>query len=384
MHILIAPNAFKNGLSAQNVADAIQTGINRSQSGFTSECFPIGDGGDGTGELLIGRCNGTTVRLSVQDPLGRRIQSSYGLIENGKTAIIEMADASGLRLLHPDELDPLRATTFGTGEMILSALDNGVNKILVCMGGSATVDGGCGILRALGVRFLDNNGGELTHLPLQLSDLFDVDLTGLDKRVFSCDISILCDVDIRLLGEKGSAAMFGPQKGATKDDVKKLEAALKNFSQVIFKKFGKNMAELKYGGTAGGAAAGLQAFLNAKLESGIDLYLKLTGFDEAMSRSDIIITGEGCIDAQTLQGKAPFGVANIAKSQKKTVIGLAGKIPLVSNIELEKYFDVLLAIGNEPMNLSDAIKATQTNLIRTASILGKMLFISQSFHVNAN
>lgn len=384
MHILIAPNAFKNGLTAQNAADAIQTGISKSQSRFTSECFPICDGGDGTGELLIQRCNGTIVRLSVQDPLGRRIQSSYGLIDNGNTAIIEMADASGLRLLQPDELDPLRATTFGTGEMIRSALDKGVNKILVCMGGSATVDGGCGILRSLGVRFLDKDAVELTCLPLQLNDLSDVDVTGLDKRVLSCDISILCDVDNRLLGEKGSAAMFGPQKGATKDDVKELEAALKKFSEVIFDKFGKNMADLQYGGTAGGAAAGLQAFLNAKLESGIDLYLKLTGFDVALLRSDIIITGEGCIDEQTLQGKAPFGVATIAKSQNKPVIGLAGKIPLVSNVELEKYFDVLLAIGNEPVDLLNAIKNTQSNLIRTGSTLGKMLSMSQSLNINVN
>lgn len=375
MHILISPNAFKHSINAEEAASAIREGLMQSKLDCTCECFPIGDGGDGTGELIIKKCSGELVDAEVSDPLGRKINASFGLIDDGKTGVIEMADASGLRLLLPEELDPLRATSFGTGEQIKIALDKGAGKIIIGMGGSATVDGGSGMLKALGIRFLNSKGEELVNLPESLIDLDSVDLSGLDERIKETEVIVLCDVDNLLLGEQGAAAMFGPQKGASVEDVKKLDAALAKLSEVALKQTGKDISTIKYGGTAGGAAAGLYAFLDAQLVNGIGYFLQLTGFDKALEKSDLVITGEGTIDEQTLQGKGPFGVAYYAKLKGLPVIGMAGKVPLKRNVNLQKYFDVLLPIGHQPFDLQTALASTENNLIRTAAELGNLLAI---------
>lgn len=375
MHILIAPNAFKNSLTATEAAAAIAQGLQQSKLNCTTECFPIADGGDGTGSLIMEKCNGTLVDVKVNDPLGRKIFASYGLINDGKTAIIEMANASGLRLLKPDELNPMQANCYGTGEMIKHALDNGVNKIMLAMGGSATVDGGCGILNALGVQFLNANSELLPVTPAKLADMTTIDTSQLDTRILACEIVVICDVDNRLLGDKGAAAVFGPQKGASSEDVKRLDGFLSRFNDITLQQFGKNMSELKYGGAAGGSTAGISAYLNAKLVNGIEYFLQLTGFDTALQKADVVITGEGSIDVQTLQGKGPFGVANLAKQKNIPVIGVAGKVPVEENAELNKYFDVLLAIGNEPADLATAMKQTKENLVRTGFQIGSMLFL---------
>ncbi|MDN5288752.1 MAG: glycerate kinase [Mucilaginibacter sp.] len=366
MHILIAPNAFKNSLSAYAAAQAIQKGISLSKLECTTECFPIADGGDGTASLIIQQLKGTHVPVEVHDPLRRLIHASFGLIDNDKTAVIEMADASGLRLLKHDELDPLSATSYGTGEMISKALDAGVNKILIAMGGSATVDGGTGILAALGVRFLDAAGRELTNMPESLTELEQIDTSNLDKRLPDCEIIVLCDVDNKLLGPRGAAAVFGPQKGADAIAVKKLEAGLTKFTEITRQQTGKYISDIKYGGTAGGASAGVYAYLNAKLVNGIDHFMELTEFEKALDKSAMVITGEGSIDEQTLQGKGPFGVARSAKLKGIPVIGLAGKIPARLNEQLSQYFNVLLAIGNEPSDMATALKHTEENLIRVS------------------
>ncbi|MEO6315522.1 MAG: glycerate kinase [Chitinophagaceae bacterium] len=373
MYILIAPNAFKNSLSAEAAAQAIKTGFVQSRLDCDCECFPIGDGGDGTAALIIQKCAGKFIKTSVHDPLGKNIDSSFGLIDNGKTAVIEMANASGLRLLQQQELNPLGATSFGTGQEIKIALDQGANKIIICMGGSATVDGGCGILQALGIRFLDVSGKDLAGLPRNLINLSSIDLTGLDKRILQAVVIVLCDVDNLLLGENGAAAMFGPQKGADGEAVVQLDAALARFAAVTLQQTGKDMAAIKYGGTAGGASAGLFAFLNAALVNGITHFLTLTGFDAALQKANLVITGEGSIDDQTLQGKGPFGVAYRAKLKNLPVIGLAGKIPLEKSEALQQYFDVLLAIGHQPSNLEAALAETEQNLVRTAAALGNTL-----------
>ncbi|MCU7549691.1 glycerate kinase [Chitinophagaceae bacterium LB-8] len=382
--MLIAPNAFKNSLTAEETATAIQEGFLQSKLDCECECFPIGDGGDGTGELIIKKCNGQLVDVAAHDALGREIKAPFGLIDKGKTAVIEMADASGIRLLKREELSPLLATSFGTGEQIKAALDRGVQKIIVGMGGSATVDGGCGILKALGIRFLNADKEELTNLPESLTELDTVDISGVDKRISTCEIIVLCDVDNLLLGDEGAAAMFGPQKGASADDVKKLDAALSRLAQVVLQQTGKDMAHVKYGGTAGGAAAGLYAFLNAHLVNGINYFLELTGFDTALKKADLVITGEGSFDEQTLQGKGPFGVAYRAKLQGLPVIGLAGNVPIEPNKNLQKYFDVLLPIGNQPCNLATALASTSNNLKRTAVELGNLLTIAKAPHKNVN
>lgn len=377
MHILISPNAFKHSLTAEQVSVAIYIGLLQSKLVCTCECFPIGDGGDGTAELIIKKCGGELVNGTVTDPLNRKINTSFGLIDDGKTAVIEMADASGLRLLSREELNPLLASSFGTGEQIKMAFDKGARKIIIGMGGSATVDGGVGILKALGIRFLNDAGIELTDMPESLINLTSIDVSGIDKRISKSTLTVLCDVDNTLLGEQGAAAVFGPQKGASSEDVQKLDAALARFSAVAFQTTGKDMSSIKYGGTAGGAAAGLFAFLDAQLVNGIDHFLQLTGFDFAMGKSDLVITGEGSIDEQTLQGKGPFGVAFRAKLAGLPVVGLAGKVPLKKNTALQKYFDVLMPIGHEPFDLPTALAATEKNLVRTAEALGNLLALSK-------
>ena len=373
MHVLIAPNAFKHSLNAEEVAAAIRKGLTQSKLDCDCECFHIGDGGDGTAELIIKKRGGELVTAEVLDPLGRRIIASFGLIEDGKTAVIEMADASGVRLLKDSELNPLHATSFGTGEQIKIALDKGARKIRIGMGGSATVDGGSGMLKALGIRFLNADGLELTDLPAGLANLASIDFLQLDERIKDTEVIVLCDVDNLLLGNKGAAAMFGPQKGASESDVQILDEALAKLSEVALSHTGKNMASMKYGGTAGGASAGLCALLNAKIVNGIEHFLELTGFDKALEKTNLVITGEGSIDEQTLQGKGPFGVAYRAKLKALPVIALAGKVPLEKNEALEKYFDVLLAIGNQPLDLPAALAATEKNLVRTAEALGNLL-----------
>jgi glycerate kinase len=375
MHILIAPNAFKNSLDASKVAIAIEQGLKLSKLECTTERFPIADGGDGAGSLIIEKCKGKIISKEVHDPLGRKIKSSFGLIENGKTAVIEMADASGLRLLNKDELNPLKASSFGTGELIKSALDNGAKKIIIAMGGSATVDGGCGILRALGITFLDAEGGNLLATPEGLVNLASIDNSKLDPRFADGEIVILCDVNNKLLGEQGAASVFGPQKGASPDDVKALETFLKKFAAISLAQTGIDVTNIKHGGAAGGATAGLHAWLNANLVNGIDYFLSLTNFDETLERSHIVITGEGSIDNQTLQGKGPYGVALKAKNKNIPVIGLAGKIPLEQNAELQQYFDVLLSINNEPVEIAQAMANTEKNLIRTATLIGDLIAI---------
>jgi len=372
MHILIAPNAFKNSLDAASAAEAIETGLLQSKLDCTCERFPVGDGGDGTAAILIKKLEGKVISVPAHDPLKRKINSQFGLIDEGKTAVIEMADASGIRLLQPEELDPLHANSYGTGELVRRALKEGVKKIILCVGGSATVDGGTGILSALGARFLNKATEDLKNLPEDLTQLSSIDLSGLDERIFHTELILLCDVENTLLGENGAARIFGPQKGATKDDVHKLEAALIKLRDIIFQETGKDMAALKYGGAAGGVAAGLSVLLNAELRQGIDHFLNITKFDEALDKADVVITGEGSIDEQTLQGKGPYGVAKRAKERNIRVVGLAGKIPSNENIELKKYFDLLLSISDEP-DLKIAMKYTKNNLIRTATTIGNLL-----------
>jgi glycerate kinase len=242
--ILIAPNAFKHSLNATEVALAIQEGFQSSQLSCVCTCFPVGDGGDGTGELMIRTNNGHLRKADVEDPFGRTITASFGLVNRGETAIIEMANASGIQLVKPEELNPLRATSFGTGQLILRALDAGARKLVLAIGGSATVDGGTGILRALGIRFLDAAGTELTA-PESLINVAQIDTSAIDPRLADCAITILCDVENTLLGDEGAAAVFGPQKGATPEGVTILDASLAAMAQVAHQQMGIDMRTIR-------------------------------------------------------------------------------------------------------------------------------------------
>ncbi len=373
MNILLAPNAFKNSLSAPEVSRAIENGFLQSKLDCKIQSFPIGDGGDGTGRLMVERLSGVREEVQAKDPLGRTITTSIGFIDTGKTAVIEMADISGLRLLSDSQRDPLQASSQGTGQLMRIALDRGVQKIILCVGGSATVDGGCGILQALGMRFLDEAAQDLMSLPRQLVQLNAIDMTLLDKRIFDTELVVLCDVDNFLLGKNGAAAVFGPQKGASHEDVLLLEAGMHKFRDIWLLQTGRDLNQVVYGGAAGGVAAGLHSFLRAQLVQGIEYFLDLTEFNEALQKTDLLITAEGSIDRQTLHGKGPFGVARRAKKNNIPVIGIAGQIPLLPDTALQEYFDVLMPIGNQPEDLKTSMEHTSENLTRTAFQLGKWM-----------
>jgi glycerate kinase len=375
MHVLIAPNAFKHGPGATEVARAIELGIKKSGLQCTTTLFPVGDGGDGTAGLIIEKEKGIRVPVHTVDPFGKEMLTEFGLIDNGATAVIEMANASGTRLLEKHQLNPLRASTYGTGLIIKHALDKGVSRIIIGMGGSATVDGGTGILQALGFRFLNREGEELQSLPGSLIDLYSIDDRNIDTRIAACTIIVLCDVRNVLLGKEGAAEVFGPQKGADAEMVQKLETALMQWSRRTLAHTGIDMAALVHGGTAGGAAAGMHAYLNAQLVDGAAYFLQATGFNEALSQADVVITGEGSLDAQTIQGKAPFAVAQAAKEKGIPVIGMGGKIPTEDVKDLNSYFDVLMSISPGPSSLTESIKDTEINLEQTAKAIGNLLSI---------
>jgi glycerate kinase len=366
MHFLIAPNAFKHALDASKAAMAIAEGIEQAGENFTTSLFPIGDGGDGTGALLTTHCGGEMITTETVDALGRKINASFGLIDQGQTAVIEMASASGLHLLQRNELDPLKASSFGTGIQIKQALDRSVRKIILCVGGSATVDGGAGILRALGIRFLDKDGNPLPDTPAALVSIEQVDMHSIDQRIRRTEIVILCDVTNKLLGEQGAANVFGPQKGAGSSEVEALENGLARFNAIVARQSGIVMQELVHGGAAGGTAAGLCALLGAKLVNGIDHFLSLTHFETALNKADIVITGEGRIDLQTLDGKAPYGVASLAKKTAIPVIAFAGSIDEENRDQLLAVFNELICINPKDTDLPTALVNTYTNLANTA------------------
>jgi glycerate 2-kinase len=373
MHVLIAPNAFKNSLSADAAAAAILRGLEESALTFTAECFPVGDGGDGTGDLLMARLDARRMEVSTRDPFFRSRPTYYGLTPDHNTAIIEMANASGLRLLDNKELDPLIASSIGTGDLLRAALTQDPRRILLCMGGSATVDAGIGILSALGIRFLDSAGNELPPVPIHLARLEAIDASGLDPRLSGKELSILTDVDNPLLGPNGATAIFGPQKGASPEAVKKLETALQQLAAIVQRQLGIDLSSLPSGGAAGGAAAGLHGLLGAKLVHGIDYFLDITGFDKALERAQWVITGEGSIDEQTLQGKGPFGVASRAKKKAIPVLGLAGQLPTKRHPGLDNYFHALLPINHSLLPLPAALAHTAVNLTATARAVGNLL-----------
>lgn len=372
MNILIATNAFKNSISATIAAKAIERGFKRSSAMYSCTCFPIGDGGDGTARLLVEKLQGCYIEVTVKDPLGRDILSSFALIEEGRTAVIEMADASGLRLLSAGELNPMQTSSYGTGQLIRAALDYRAERIILCMGGSATVDGGIGILNALGIRFF-SSGQEINPVvPQHLIHMDTIATSLLDPRILHAELIILCDVDNKLLGESGSAAVFGPQKGASAEQVTRLDQMLNIFSEITRRQTGKDISSIRHGGAAGGAAAGLWGYLNAQLVNGIDYFLDLTDFSGDLGNYDVVITGEGSIDEQTLQGKGPYGVASKAKSKGIPVIALAGKIAAGGHDQLHQYFDALIPINNGPSSVEDAIKHTEVNLERTSYEIGNL------------
>lgn len=325
MKIILAPDSFKGSLSSRLVCEAMEKGIKEVIPLADIIKIPMADGGEGTVEALT-TTKGQLIEVSVTDPLGRPITANFGLLSMDSTAVIEMASASGLPLLKAEERNPLKTSTFGTGQLIKAALDKKVNRIILGIGGSATNDGGVGMAKALGAKFLDANGKILAEGGENLSRLARIDLSELDRRIDNTDILVACDVTAPLTGPNGAAAVYGPQKGATPEMVKELDRGLLNLAHVVKDQLGIEINNLVGAGAAGGLGGGLVAFLKAKLASGVDLVLEAVKFKEKLYQANLVFTGEGRIDDQSFFGKTISGVAKTAKEMKIPVIAVTGAL----------------------------------------------------------
>ena len=370
MHIIVAPGAFKHSLSAAQAAAAIAAGLSRSGLDASLSLCPIADGGNGTLDaFLVG--GGDRITVSTFDPLMRPVEAAFGLI--GDTAVIEMALASGLELLRPDELNALEASTYGTGLLLDAALNSGARRIIVGMGGSATSDGGAGCLQALGIRLLDADGKDVPPGGGHLSQIQTIDIRELNPRWFDVEVVIASDVDNPALGERGAAAVFAPQKGASTEDVTLIEANLRHFFTLVQEQIGVDVRDVPGGGAAGAFSAGLMAFLGGHIRSGIDLILEHSGFDTLLADADLVITGEGRIDTQTIGGKGPIGVARRARSCGVKTVALVGSLDADDALLHEAGIWTVLSIVPAPMPLDEAITRAPELLERAALRLGYLL-----------
>lgn len=326
MRILVAPDSFKGSLSAVAAARAIAAGVRRVWPAAQLEEVPLADGGEGTVEALVAATGGERHRRPVRDPLGRLVEASFGILGDGVTAVIEMAAASGLTLLAPAERNPLATSTYGTGELLRAALDAGCRKIIVGIGGSATNDGGAGMACALGARFFDGEGNELPAGGGALGCLERIDTSNLDRRLRKTEIIIACDVDNPLCGPQGAAAVYGPQKGATAAMVEVLDRNLARYGAFLMGITNNNVAEQPGAGAAGGLGAGLLAFTGGRLQPGIEVIMGVVRMAERLADKDLVITGEGSLDGQTMRGKVPYGVAQLARRRGVPVIAVAGRV----------------------------------------------------------
>ncbi|WP_374718699.1 glycerate kinase [Parageobacillus toebii] len=366
MKVIIAPDSFKESLSALEVANAIEKGFRDIFPEAEYVKIPMADGGEGTVQSLVDATGGRIVKTEVTGPLGDCVQAFFGVLGDGKTAVIEMAAASGLHLVPSEKRNPLVTTTRGTGELILAALDEGAEHIIIGIGGSATNDGGAGMIQALGGRLLDRNGKEIGPGGGSLSELADIDLSGLDVRLKHVKIEVACDVDNPLTGPKGASAIFGPQKGATPEMVATLDKNLHHYADVIERVLGKQVKDIPGAGAAGGIGAGLLAFLEAELKRGVEIVLETVKFHERIQDASLVITGEGRIDGQTIFGKTPIGVAKAAKRYNIPVIAIAASISDDSDVVRSHGIDALYSIVPGIIPLEKALTNAEYYVAKTA------------------
>ncbi|VBB07223.1 glycerate kinase [Lucifera butyrica] len=373
MKIVVAPDSFKGSVSAFKAAIAMEKGVKSVFLRARVIKVPIADGGEGTVEAMVAAAGGNIQYELVRGPLQKEVKAAWGLIDKGETAVIEMAAASGLTLVEKEQRDPRITTTYGTGQLILAALQAGAKRIIIGIGGSATNDGGMGMLKALGVKFLDAKGEQLAEGGSSLKKLAAIDTTGLDARLKDCEIVVACDVDNPLCGSQGAAASFGPQKGATTAMIAELDAALYHYAQIAKMATGKDMAAYPGAGAAGGLGAGLLFFTNAKLCPGVDIILESVGFAALMASTNLVITGEGCTDFQTAHGKAPVGVAKLAKQFGVPVVCLSGSLGKEAESVLNMGIDGLMSVIPGPMNLEECIINGEVLIESAAARLCRLL-----------
>jgi len=376
MKIVIAPDSYKESLSAAEVADAIEAGMREVLPDAEYVKLPVADGGEGTVDAMVAAFAGSKRPLTVRGPLGEPVDAFYGLSGDKRLAIIEMAAASGLGLVPKAQRDPRITSTEGTGELIRAALDAGARQLILGIGGSATNDAGSGMLRALGVRFLDAANAELAPGGAALAQLARIDISGLDARLRECTIDVACDVNNPLTGPSGASATFGPQKGATPEMVEQLDAALKQFADIVRKQFGIEADAVPGAGAAGGMGAAMLAFAGARLRPGIDIVMEAVGLDAIVADADLVITGEGRIDSQTIRGKTPIGVARVAKRHGKPVIGIAGCLTPDVGVVHEHGIDAVFSVLDSASTVEQALAAAEGNVKRCARNIAAVLAIA--------
>lgn len=358
-------------------ARAMAQGIENADHDAEVRCLPMADGGEGTARALVDATGGSMRAVPVHDPLGRPVEGHFGLLADGTTAVVETAEASGLALLEAKERNPLIASSYGTGELMLAAVRSGAKRIIVGLGGSATNDAGAGLLQALGVRLLDKNGNDLAHGGAALANLTTIDISTMDPALKNVAITAACDVTNPLTGPTGASAVFGPQKGASKDDVATLDAALAHFAQVIDSQLGVAVNDVPGAGAAGGIGAALKGFLNAEFRPGIAIVIEQSGLDAAAQWADVVFTGEGSIDFQTKFGKTPAGVAETAKRHGKPVIAVAGHIGTGIDELHEVGIDAVFGIAPGAASLSELLADAAANVTRTTEQIVRTLQLKQ-------
>lgn len=366
MKIVVAPDSFKESLSAMEVAQAIEKGFRAVFPDAQIEKIPMADGGEGTVQSLVDATGGKIITKEVTGPLGEKVTAFFGVLGDGKTAVIEMAAASGLHLVPMEKRNPLLTTTRGTGELILAALDEGVDHLIIGIGGSATNDGGSGMAQALGARLLDKDRNEIAPGGGSLDKLANIDISELDARLQNVKIEVACDVDNPLIGQDGASHVFGPQKGATPEMVEQLDQNLAHYATILARDLGKDVAHIPGAGAAGGLGAGLLAFLDAELKSGIDIVIAATDLEEKIKDADLVITGEGKIDSQTIHGKTPIGVAKTAKKFNISVIAICGSIADDADVVHDHGIDVLFSSLMRITTLEEALESGASNVEKTA------------------
>ena len=372
MKVVIAPDSFKDSLNAQGVADAIALGLAEVWPDAQLIKCPMADGGEGTVESVLAACNGELRRADVRGPLGATVNAAWGWLPDSHTAIIEMAEASGLQLVPLNQRDACISSTFGTGQLIRAALDAGAQRVILAIGGSATNDGGAGAMQALGVKLLDAQGKALQPGGLALQQLACIDLTDIDPRLAAVRFDIAADVNNPLCGPHGASAIFGPQKGASPEQVQQLDHALGHFAEHCAQALNKDVRDEPGSGAAGGLGFAAKAFLDAQFQPGVEVVAELVGLAEAVKNADLVITGEGRFDAQTLRGKTPFGVARIAREHGVPVIVIAGTLGEDYQALYAHGIDAAFALASGPMTLAQACSEAPRLLRERASDIARV------------
>ncbi|MDT2827045.1 MAG: glycerate kinase family protein [Enterococcus viikkiensis] len=371
---VLAPDSFKESMSAKTACEAMARGIRKVLPEAEIIQVPMADGGEGTVDALVDGSQGTMVDVEVSGPIpSEKVKTYFGLLADKKTAVMEMAKANGIELLSKEKRNPLITSTYGTGEMILAALDQGVEKIIIGIGGSVTNDGGAGMAQALGAHFLDKAGQELAVGGGSLGKLAKIDLSDLDPRVKDTEIIIASDVTNPLVGPKGASQVFGPQKGATKEMVDELDKNLTHYATIIEQDLGIDIVDRPGAGAAGGLGAGLLVFTEASMQSGVNIVTELTHLAKKISQADYVFTGEGGMDFQTKFGKAPYGVAKIAKKYDKPVFACAGYIGEQVEVLYEEGMTAIFGILAKASTLDEALLSGEENLMRTVENITRVL-----------